>query len=85
MKLNISFFYCVAAVVFFCDATCSFAKQAQMEIRESEQFDPIAFAESKPAVGEMAPDLQLQTLDGKTVSLSSFRGKNIVVVKAGYT
>ena len=56
-----------------------------MEIRKSEQFDAEAFANSKPAVDEVAPDLQLQTLSGKTVSLSSYRGKNIVVVKAGYT
>ena len=85
MKLFNSVFSCVAILVIICSAKCSFAKQAQMEIRKSEEFDPIAFAESKPAVGEMAPDLQLQTLDGETVSLSSFRGKNIVIVKAGYT
>jgi len=85
MKLNKSVFSCVAILVIFCAATFLIAKQAQMEIRKSEEFDPVAFAKSKPAVGELAPDLQLQTLDGEAVSLSSFRGKNIVVVKAGYT
>lgn len=75
----------VFAFVFVCCASTMAKQSPQMEIRKSEQFDAEAFANSKPAVDEVAPDLQLQTLSGKTVSLSSYRGKNIVVVKAGYT
>jgi len=76
----------VAVLVSVCCCTAlSSAKQVQMEIRKSEEFDPAVFAKSKPAVGEMAPDIQLRSLDGRAVALSSFRGKNIVVVKAGYT
>jgi len=62
----------------------SFAAQ-QMEIRRSEQYDQDQFEKSKPAIGTLAPDIKLKTLDGKAVSLSSYRGKNIVVIKAGYT
>ena len=57
----------------------------QMELRESESYDEETFATSKPAVGSAAPDMTLKTLDGKPVNLSSYRGKNIVVIKAGYT
>ncbi len=57
----------------------------QMELRASEEYDEETFKKSKPAVGSLAPDMQLKTLDGKTVSLDSYRGKNIVVIKAGYT
>ncbi len=57
----------------------------QMEIRKSEEYDAEQFAKSKPAVGEKAPELELQTLDGKSVKLSDYQGKNIVVIKAGYT
>ena len=57
----------------------------QMELREKESYDEKLFAASKPAVGSSAPDMTLKTLDGKSVKLSSFKGKNIVVIKAGYT
>ena len=74
----------ITIVLISCNATLN-AKQAQMEIRKSEEYDAQVFNKSKPAVGEVAPDLLLHSLDGKEVALSSFRGKNIVVVKAGYT
>ena len=57
----------------------------QMEIRQSEQYDKNQFEKSKPALGELAPDIQLKTLDGKAVQLSKYQGKNVVVIKAGYT
>ncbi|MFK7770251.1 MAG: hypothetical protein AB8B55_23780 [Mariniblastus sp.] len=66
-------------------ASPAVARQAQMKVRKSGEFDAKKFAQSKPAIGDVAPDLVLQTLSGETVSLSSYRGKNIVVIKAGYT
>jgi len=57
----------------------------QMELRENEKYDAKAFAQAKPAVGEMAPNMKLKTFEGKEVALDSYRGKNIVVIKAGYT
>ena len=63
----------------------SFAFAQQMELRENEKYNAAAFEKSKPAVGESAPDMVLKTLEGKEVSLDSYRGKNIVVIKAGYT
>ena len=57
----------------------------QMELRESAEYNEETFKKSKPAVGSLAPNMELKTLDGKTVALDSYRGKNIVVIKAGYT
>lgn len=65
--------------------TSASVAQMQMEIRSSEQYDAAQFEKSHPAVGTAAPDIQLQTLDGESVLLSSFRGKNVVLIKAGYT
>ena len=56
-----------------------------MEMRTAEQFDAEQFANAKPAVGEKAPELTLKTLDGETVKLADYLGKNVVVIKAGYT
>ena len=57
----------------------------QMELRESEKYNEENFKKSKPAVGSLAPNMELKTLAGKTIALDSYRGKNIVVIKAGYT
>lgn len=57
----------------------------QMEIRQSEQYDKNQFEKSKPAVDELTPDIKLKTLDGQAVQLSKYQGKNVVVIKAGYT
>ena len=57
----------------------------QMELRKMEEYNEANFRKSKPEVGSIAPNMELKTLDGKTVSLKSYRGKNIVVIKAGYT
>ena len=62
----------------------SFAGQ-QMEVRQSELYDKEKFEKSKPAIGTPVPAIKLKTLEGQDVSLSSYRGKNIVVIKAGYT
>lgn len=77
--------YVTAVAILFVSATTASAATQQMELRENEQYNAEKFAKSKPAVGENAPNLELQTLDGKTVSLDSYRGKNIVVIKSGYT
>ena len=63
----------------------SFTVAQQMELREKERYNVAAFEKSKPAVGELAPNMELKTLAGKSVLLDSYRGKNIVVIKAGYT
>jgi peroxiredoxin len=36
-------------------------------------------AESKLAIGAIAPDFSLETPDGKSVSLSSFKGQNVLI------
>jgi cytochrome oxidase Cu insertion factor (SCO1/SenC/PrrC family) len=68
-----------------CIAASASTPVQQMEIRLSEEYQKKQFAKSKPAIGDQAPELELKTLEGEPVQLSSFRGKKIVVVKAGYT
>jgi hypothetical protein len=61
------------------------AARAQMEKRAEELYDPVQFRAAAPAVGTMAPDLVLTGLDGTKRTLSSWRGRVVVVVKAGFT
>lgn len=61
------------------------AAAAQMEKRSQELYDPAQFRRAQPAVGDMAPDLVLTDLDGKPHSLAQWRGRIVVVVKAGFT
>ena len=58
---------------------------AQMGLRENELFSPRAFASAGPAIGSVAPKLDLTDLAGKPVTLDSYRGKVVVLVKGGYT
>ncbi len=58
---------------------------AQMGLRENELFAPRKFANAGPAIGSPAPELDLKNLDGKSVTLKSYRGKVVVLVKGGYT
>ncbi len=57
----------------------------QMEKREDELYRLNMFMVSYPAVGQMAPDLEIKNMEGETVSLSDYRGKNLVLIKGGYT
>jgi hypothetical protein len=61
------------------------AATAQMEKRAQELYDRAQFRAAAPAVGAMAPDLVLTGLDGTVRALSSWRGRVVVVIKAGFT
>ena len=84
---KIFIWHAIAFSTFFLTPTITYAVPTpqQMELRKSEEYNTEKFKNSKPAVGSLAPNMELRTLDGKTVSLDSYRGKNIVVIKAGYT
>lgn len=58
---------------------------AQMEKRDGDSYDPVAFALQKPAVGDRAPALALADLDGRPVRLEDFLGRSVLVVKGGFT
>lgn len=58
---------------------------SQMGLRENDLFAPHRFAKVGPAIGSLAPELELTDLEGKKVSLKSYRGKVVVLVKGGYT
>lgn len=54
------------------------------EGQSSDQPDPAPQAElsvsnSEPAIGSLAPEFNLQTLDGQSVQLSELRGKNLLI------
>ena len=59
--------------------------QAQMEKRDRELFARSAFEQQAPALGSPAPDLALETLDGRPWSLLQRLGKTVVLVKASFT
>lgn len=61
------------------------AARGQMEKRAEDLYDPAQFRAAAPAVGTMAPDLVLTGLDGTVRSLSAWRGRVVVVIKAGFT
>lgn len=58
---------------------------AQMGLRRNDLFASKAFATVGPAIGSVAPKLDLKDLDGKSVTLESYRGQVVVLVKGGYT
>ena len=58
---------------------------AQMGLRENDLFASQAFATVGPAVGSLAPELDLTDLDGNPVTLESYRGQVVVLVKGGFT
>ena len=57
----------------------------QMGLRENQLFSSKAFANVGPAIGSKAPKLDLKDFDGKSVTLESYRGQTVVLVKGGYT
>ena len=69
-------------LITFVTATTS---TAQMGLRENDLFAPRKFAKAGPVIGSPAPELDLKNLDGKSVTLKSYRGKVVVLVKGGYT
>lgn len=81
MKLTNTLLCCLT----FCCTTSTLLAAPQMELREHHRYDAEKFNAMKPAVGEFAPNIELKSLNGETVSLDSFTGKTIVVIKAGYT
>lgn len=58
---------------------------AQMEKRAEELYDRTQFLAADPAVDTLAPDLVLFDLDGRPQALSAWRGRIVVVIKAGFT
>jgi hypothetical protein len=66
----------------FCFAVTA---NAQMGLRENDLFGSQAFAKVGPAIGSVAPKLDLKDFDGKSVTLESYRGQVVVLVKGGYT
>jgi len=58
---------------------------AQMEKRDARLYDRQQFLAADPAVGKLAPDLVLADLDGRLQALSSYRGRIVVLIKAGFT
>ena len=69
----------------FALAVLTGAVAAQMEKRAAELYDRAQFLAAAPAVGAMAPDLELTGLDGTARTLSSWRGRVVVLVKGGFT
>lgn len=59
------------------EAVAGLAKQYKQIMEQSKQQE--ATQKTKPAIGDMAPDLNMQTPDGKMLALSSLKGKYILV------
>jgi hypothetical protein len=58
---------------------------AQMEKRDLELYARQVFRAEAPAVDSLAPDLVLTDLEGRLHALSQWRGRVVVVIKAGFT
>jgi len=58
---------------------------AQMGKRWIDRYADSAYAMAKPAVGTVAPDLQLWDLDGRPRSLHLERGRITVLIAGSYT
>ena len=58
---------------------------AQMEIRKHNLYSITAFQRIKPDNGEKAPNLVVRNLEGDSVCLDDYLGKNLIVIKGSYT
>jgi hypothetical protein len=58
---------------------------AQMGKRYLDRYNQAAFASAAPAVGSLAPDLELRDLDGRLCSLRGERGRSVVLIAGSYT
>lgn len=76
---------CILAIVVPVLGTVATSASPQMGLRENDLFDSRAFATVGPEIGSVAPELDLTDLDGKAVTLKSYRGQTVVLVKGGYT
>lgn len=74
--LSMLFIFCLVATPCLADGPVS---KIYSGIYDPGELPPID-SELKVAVGEMAPDFTLEAISGKTVQLSSFRGKSNVVL-----
>lgn len=61
------------------------AALAQMEKREMDLYSEVEFGKQVPGEGWFAPDLVLSDLEGRPQALSSFTGRYLVLIKAGFT
>ena len=59
------------------EAVSALAKQYKQIMEQSKQQE--AIQKTKPVIGDMAPDLNMQTPDGKMLALSSLKGKYVLV------
>ena len=59
------------------EAVSSLAKQYKQIMDQSKQQETTQ--KTKPVIGDMAPDLNMQTPDGKMLALSSLKGKYVLV------
>ena len=65
----------IVCVVFCLIAICSFAFAIGVLTRQKDGID----FENPPQIGELAPDFELKTTDGESVSLSDFHGKPVTL------
>ncbi len=64
-------------------ACCVFAVASTVAQPLSERARPNTFAQTKPLVGDLAPDFVLHDLNGKEARLSEWRGRRPVVIEFG--
>lgn len=65
--------------------SCGARVPSQMEKRDLALYERQQFLAADPAKDTMAPDLVLADLDGRLRALSSYRGRVVVLIKAGFT
>lgn len=74
--------------LWFAGLTLAFGEHChgmQMEKRVLNLYDAGGFEAQAPQLGSVAPELELTDLNGDKLLLSDYRGKTVVLIKAGYT